>query len=219
MKICGVLKQEQRHWYLLQSQFKYRRNGKNINIQEGREFGVVLGLLQQSNVNDYSGQLHKLTVCRELDTGDLSSFVNFSHLFPEQHWGLEELAVETSACLMFQNWTRNTSATLQLTSSHCCNFLCNFLKPSRCIAKQQYAIWPWPAASKTKLNNNLSHKAAISVQPGHILQRKCPLVFPLMSFNCSASTLWFTEVPESNMWAACRLKLQQQVVVGDSSAK
>ncbi len=118
MKICGVLKHEQRHWYLLQSQFKYRRNGKNINIQEGREFGVVLGLLQQSNVNDYSGQLHKLTVCCQLDTGDLSSFVNFSHLFPEQHWGLEELAVETSACLMFQNWTRNSishAATNQLT--------------------------------------------------------------------------------------------------------
>ncbi len=36
-----------------------------------------------------------------------------------------------------------------------------------------------------------------------------------------ASTLSLTEVPESNMWAACRLKLQpsQRVVVGDSSAK
>ncbi len=39
--------------------------------------------------------------------------------------------------------------------------------------------------------------------------------------DCSASTLWFTEVPESNMLAACRLKLQlqQQVVVGDNFSK
>ncbi len=34
-----------------------------------------------------------------------------------------------------------------------------------------------------------SHKTAILVKPGHILWRKCPLVFPLMSYDCSASTL------------------------------
>ncbi len=37
--------------------------------------------------------------------------------------------------------------------------------------------------------NNMLHKTAILVKSGHILWRKCPLVFPLMSYNCSASTL------------------------------
>ncbi len=32
---------------------------------------------------------------------------------------------------------------------------------------------------------NTSHKTAILLQLGHILQRKCPLVFPLMFDNCS----------------------------------
>ncbi len=32
---------------------------------------------------------------------------------------------------------------------------------------------------------NTSHKTAISVKSGHILQRKCPLVFPLMFDNCA----------------------------------
>ncbi len=65
------------------------------------------------------------------------------------------------------------------------------------------------------------HKTAILVKPGHILCRKYPLVFPLMSTDCSASTLWFTEDPKSNVWASCRLKqqLQHRVVAGDSSAK
>ncbi len=54
------------------------------------------------------------------------------------------------------------------------------------------------------------HKNAILVKPGYILCRNCPLVFPLMSYDCSASTLWFTKVPESNMEAACRLTLQLQ---------
>ncbi len=50
---------------------------------------------------------------------------------------------------------------------------------------------------------------------------KCPLVFPLVSFYCSASALWFTEVPESSMLASCRLRLQlqHQALVVDSSAK
>ncbi len=49
----------------------------------------------------------------------------------------------------------------------------------------------------------MSPKAVILVRVSHILWRKCPLAFPLMSFDCSASTLWFMEVPESN-----RQKLQ-----------
>ncbi len=32
---------------------------------------------------------------------------------------------------------------------------------------------------------NTSHKTAVLVKPRHILQRKCPLVFPLMSYDCS----------------------------------
>ncbi len=46
---------------------------------------------------------------------------------------------------------------------------------------------------------NTVHKTAILVKSGHILGRKSPLVFPLMSYGCSASTLWFTEVPKSKM--------------------
>ncbi len=44
---------------------------------------------------------------------------------------------------------------------------------------------PW--LRETKLNNTrtMSHKTAILVKLGHILQRKCPLVFPLMSYDCS----------------------------------
>ncbi len=33
------------------------------------------------------------------------------------------------------------------------------------------------------------HKTAILVKSGHILQRKYPLIFPLMFYDCSASTL------------------------------
>ncbi len=32
---------------------------------------------------------------------------------------------------------------------------------------------------------NTLHKKAILGQPDHILWRKCPLVFPLMSYDCS----------------------------------
>ncbi len=39
-----------------------------------------------------------------------------------------------------------------------------------------------------------SHKTAILIKPGYILWRKCPLVFPLMSYDCSDSTLWFTKL-------------------------
>ncbi len=46
---------------------------------------------------------------------------------------------------------------------------------------------------------NMLHGTAILAKSGHILQRKSRLVFPLTSYDCSASTLWFTEVPESNM--------------------
>ncbi len=35
------------------------------------------------------------------------------------------------------------------------------------------------------LHINMLHKTAILVKPGHILWRKCPLVFPLMSYDCS----------------------------------
>ncbi len=43
----------------------------------------------------------------------------------------------------------------------------------------------------------------------------------MMSYDCSTSTLWFTEVLESSMWASCRPKLQlhHRVVAGDSSKK
>ncbi len=50
--------------------------------------------------------------------------------------------------------------------------------------------------------------------------RKCSL-FSLWCPTTTRPQLWFTEVPESNMQAACRLKLQlqQRVAVGDSFAK
>ncbi len=33
----------------------------------------------------------------------------------------------------------------------------------------------------------MSHKTAVLVKPGHILQRKCPAVFPLMPYDCFLS--------------------------------
>ncbi len=36
---------------------------------------------------------------------------------------------------------------------------------------------------------NTLHKTTVLVKPGHILWRKCPLVFPLMSYDCSVCSL------------------------------
>ncbi len=79
------------------------------------------------------------------------------------------------------NWTVTVVVKATL-----CNFDCN----------------PWPIEkSNWTMHFNMLHKAAISVKSGQILCRKCPPL-PLVSYDCSASTLWFMEVPESNISAA-----------------
>ncbi len=54
---------------------------------------------------------------------------------------------------------------------------------------------------------NKSHKTAILVKLGHILQRKCPLVFSLMSYDCSVclQPFIYLAVPNND------LLLQQQL--------
>ncbi len=42
-------------------------------------------------------------------------------------------------------------------------------------------------------------QTAILAKPGHILRRKCPLVFPLMSYDCSIYVLPF-------IWQSCPQK-------------
>ncbi len=43
---------------------------------------------------------------------------------------------------------------------------------------------------------NTSHDFS---ENGYYFMEEMTSGFPLMSYNCSAFTLWFTEVPESNM--------------------
>ncbi len=70
-----------------------------------------------------------------------------------------------------------------------------FVHAWKCLLKHNLQL------RKQNLTMHVSklHKTSILVKSGHILWRKGPLVFPLMSYHCSASTLWFMEVPESNM--------------------
>ncbi len=70
-----------------------------------------------------------------------------------------------------------------------------------------------PAVFRLKLNN-----VCCLAQNGHFVETGSCFM-EKMSSGClsdvlrhqkAVSTLWFTEVPESSMWAACRLKLQLQ---------
>ncbi len=59
---------------------------------------------------------------------------------------------------------------------------------------------------------NTSHKTAILVKSGHILHRKCPLVFPLMLDDCSVCLQPFVlaELSPATTWCcSCSFGLQE----------
>ncbi len=65
---------------------------------------------------------------------------------------------------------------------------------------------------------NTSHKTAILVEPGHILQRKCPLVFPLMSYKCSVSAAFYLAKLSSSTTPCCSFGLLEAYMLDSGTS-
>ncbi len=91
-----------------------------------------------------------------------------------------------------------------------------FFKPKdlKVFLKQHYVTWTITQCFKKRtlmMHINTLHKTAILVKPSHILWRKCPLVFSLMSYDCSVCLQPFILAelsPATTRCCSCSFSLQ-----------